>query len=185
MQPLRFLPAVVGLVLALMSVAFLTTPDAAPLSDKPGTALAGDADAMFLRKAAEAGTLEIAASRLAEKKASSAAVKQFAAQMIKDHGAASARMEPLAKRLGIQLPASPNEGKKQELAQLANLSGAAFDKAYAQQIGVDAHQDAVKLFREATDDAKDGAVKDFARETLPTLQHHLEMAKKMAADVAK
>ncbi|MEN7529140.1 DUF4142 domain-containing protein [Cupriavidus sp. DL-D2] len=185
MQPLRFLPAFVGLMLALMSVAFLTTPDAAPLSDKPGTALAGDADAMFLRKAAEAGTFEMEASRIAEKKASSAAVKQFAAQMIKDHGAASARMEPIAKRLGIQLPASPNAAKKEEILQLSALSGVAFDKAYSQKVGVDAHQNAVKLFREATDDTRDRDVKAFARNTLPTLQSHLEMAKKVLAEVDK
>ncbi len=185
MQPLRFLPAFVGIVLALMSLVFLTSPDAAPLSDKPGTALASDADAMFLRKAAEAGAFEMGASRVAEKNASSNSVKQFAAQMIKDHRAASARAEPIAKRLGIQLPASPTEVKKQELAQLSRLKGSAFERAYAQKVGVEAHEDAVKLFREAVDDAKDSAVKDFARDTLPTLQRHLEMAKKVLTEVGK
>ncbi|RZT42492.1 DUF4142 domain-containing protein [Cupriavidus agavae] len=186
MQPVRFLPAVVGLALALMSTTiYLATPDAAPLSDKPGTALAGDADVMFLRKAAQAGALEIEASRMAEKKASSAAVKQFAAQMIKDHSAASAKMEPLAKRLGVQLPASPPEVQKQELAQMNTLNGAAFDQAYAQKIGVEAHEEAVSLFREAAKDTKDDGVQAFARDTLPTLQHHLDMAKKMAGQVRK
>ncbi len=69
--------------------------------------------------------------------------------------------------------------------QLSALSGVAFDKAYSQKVGVDAHQDAVKLFREATDDTKDRDVKAFARNTLPPLQSHLEMAKKVLAEVDK
>lgn len=156
---------------------------AAPLSDQPGTAMAGDGDVMFLRKAAMAGTLEIDASNLAQSRASSPAVKSFATQMIQDHRAAEAKLKQQAQRLGVQLPATPLQKDQQTLAKLGQLKGAEFDRAYAEQVGVDAHQDAVALFRKAADDAKDDGVKSFARQTLPTLEHHLEMAQKMASQV--
>ena len=181
MRPVNLaIGAVTALLLGVSHMAY-----AASMSEQPGTALAGDSDVMFLRKAADAGTMEIAASRLAQTKASSEPVKAFAAMMIRDHGAANEKMKPIAQRLGIQLPSSPPDVKKQELAQLEQLSGPAFDNAYAQQIGIDAHQDAVALFRKAVDDAKDADVKAFARQTLPTLSHHLDMAKQMAAQVKK
>ncbi|WP_423193999.1 DUF4142 domain-containing protein [Cupriavidus sp. H18C2] len=180
----RSVGAWLGCVAAAASLLMLAAPaQAAPLSDKPGTALAGDADAMFLRKAALAGSMEIQASTLAESRASSPAVKAFAAQMVKDHRAAEAKLKQHAQRLGVQVPASPLDNDKQALARLGQLKGADFDRAYAQQIGVDAHQDAVALFRKAVDDTKDDGVKAFARETLPTLNHHLEMARQMAGQV--
>lgn len=171
--------AATALVLAVAS----PRPHAAPLSDQPGTAMAGDGDVMFLRKAAMAGTLEINASSLAQSRASNASVKSFAAQMLQDHRAAEANLKKQAERLGIQLPATPLPKDQQTLARLGQLKGAEFDRAYAQEVGVDAHQDAVALFRKAADDAKDDGVKSFARQTLPTLQHHLDMAQKMAAQL--
>ena len=100
-----------------------------------------------------------------------------------DHRAAEAKLQQQAQRLGVQLPATPLQKDQQALAKLGQLKGAEFDRAYAQQVGVDAHQDAVALFRKAADDAKDDGVKSFARETLPTLEHHLEMAQKMASQL--
>jgi len=172
-------------LLAALSMGAPATLLAAPLSDKPGTALAGDKDVNFLRKAAIAGHIEVDASKLAAQRASSAAVKTFAAQMIKDHGAADEKIQQLAKKLGVQVPASPPDVQKQELTELAALQGSAFDAAYARKIGVDAHQDAVSLFRDASENAKHDDVKAFATQTLPTLQKHLEMAKAMAAAVGK
>ena len=159
-------------LLAALSMGAPATLLAAPLSDKPGTALAGDKDVNFLRKAAIAGHIEVDASKLA-------------AQMIKDHGAADEKIQQLAKKLGVQVPASPPDVQKQELTELAALQGSAFDAAYARKIGVDAHQDAVSLFRDASENAKHDDVKAFATQTLPTLQKHLEMAKAMAAAVGK
>ena len=55
---------------------------------------------------------------------------------------------------------------------------------HADEIGVGAHEDAVKLFEKASNDVKDPDVKQFAIQTLPTLQQHLQMAKtlKQATD---
>ena len=60
-----------------------------------------------------------------------------------------------------------------------------FDKAYAEGVGVSAHEDAVKLFEDASKNAKDPEVKQFATETLPILQQHLQMAKTLEQGVKK
>ena len=45
------------------------------------------------------------------------------------------------------------------------------------QYPAEAHEDTVKLFEEASREAKDPEVKAWATKTLPGLKHHLEMAK--------
>lgn len=60
-----------------------------------------------------------------------------------------------------------------------------FDERYARNFGVKAHEDTIKLFEEASRDAKDPEVRAWAGKTLPGLKHHLEMAKALPAAAAK
>ncbi|MNC82924.1 hypothetical protein D3C75_1366510 [compost metagenome] len=57
--------------------------------------------------------------------------------------------------------------------------GASFDAAYANH-QVDAHEQAVRLFDEETRSTSDPQdLRTLAKTTLPTLKHHLEMAKQL------
>jgi putative membrane protein len=114
-------------------------------------------------------------------------VKTFAQQMVDDHTKAGSELSSLASAKGVTLPKDPSLTQKAKLKVLSAMDGTRFDKQYAQTIGVAAHEDAVKLFQKASKEAKDPDVKDFATKTLPTLQHHLQMAKdlKTAADGEK
>ncbi|WP_145914769.1 DUF4142 domain-containing protein, partial [Pseudomonas syringae group genomosp. 3] len=55
-----------------------------------------------------------------------------------------------------------------------------FDQAYANN-QVSAHEQAIKLYKEEAENGKDPELKAFAKATLPTLEKHLEHAKKLAA----
>ena len=55
-----------------------------------------------------------------------------------------------------------------------------FDKTYADQ-QVAAHKEAVDLFKKYASKGDDPDVKQFAEKTLPTIEHHLEEAKKLPA----
>lgn len=145
----------------------------------------GKTDTNFMKKAAESGMLEIEASTLAESKASSDTVKSFASQMLKDHKAADSELKSLASSKGVELPTELPSADKKRLEALGALEGATFDREYAKEVGVKAHNKAVSLFREASTKSRDPDVKAFAGKTLPTLQHHLEMANKMANEVGK
>lgn len=141
-------------------------------------------DRDFLENAAQAGHLEVEGSKLALQKSSNAEIKGFAQKMIDDHGKAGQKLAELAKKKGYDAPTEPSLVQQAKLKTL-DLRGDGFDKAYAESIGVSAHEDAVKLFQQAANDAKDPDIKQFATETLPTLEQHLQMAKTLEQSVKK
>lgn len=136
-------------------------------------------DKSFMTDAAESGHAEINASKIALEKNRSPAVKDFAEAMIGDHTTVGDALAKLAASKNLTLPDGPSVMQKTKIAVLSKLDGATFDKQYAGIIGVSAHEDAVKLFKDAAANANDPDVKQFASETLPKLQHHLEMAKRL------
>jgi len=133
------------------------------------------ADTGWLTKAAEANLAEIETGRLAESKASNSDVKQFGQHMAEDHSKANAELGDLARKKGMTLPTRPDEMHTKAAADLADLSGADFDRKYMDMMVTD-HEKAVALFESHTD-SSDADVKAFAEKTLPTLKHHLQMAK--------
>jgi putative membrane protein len=133
------------------------------------------ADTSWLLQAAEANLAEIETGRLAESKASNSEVKQFGQHMVEDHSKANTELSDLALKKGLTLPTRPGEMHAKAAADLADLSGADFDRKYMDMMVTD-HEKAVALFDSHTD-ASDADVKAFAEKTLPTLQHHLQMAK--------
>ncbi|ARP92208.1 DUF305 domain-containing protein [Bordetella genomosp. 9] len=148
------------------------------------SALSGD-DKDFLENAAQGGLAEVEGSKLAQSKSTNADIKQFAQQMIDDHTKANEELTALAKQKGYDAPTQPSIMQRTELKALSAVSGTTFDKMYASRIGVSAHEDTVKLFQKASTDAKDPDIKAFASKTLPTLQHHLEMAKALQQKVGQ
>ncbi|MNQ30630.1 hypothetical protein D3C85_439790 [compost metagenome] len=139
-------------------------------------------DRDFLENAAQSGHMEIEGSKMALEKSQNAEVKKFAQQMIDDHGKAGQQLAALAKSKGVDVPTDPSLMQQAKLKTLG-LRDEGFDEAYAEGVGVSAHEDAVKLFEEASNEAKDPEVKQFATETLPKLQQHLQMAKTLEQSV--
>jgi len=94
-------------------------------------------DPQIAHAAYRADELDIAYARIALEKSKNPEVRQFAELMIKDHTAANEAALALVKKLGVtpqdnpfsQTLAKNSEAKK---AELRGLSGAAFDRAYAQ-----------------------------------------------------
>lgn len=138
-------------------------------------------DQEFFDKAAVAGLFDVQSSEIAVKRATDPEIKKFAQTMVTDHSAANAKLKALALAKGVMLPAELDKDHRKELEKLkAAKSGKDFDEAYADAME-DGHDDAVKLFAKAADDAKDPDVRKFAAETLPTLRAHSEHAEKLDA----
>lgn len=101
------------------------------------TAHAADnpSDAQIAHIAYTAGTLDITAAKVALEKSTTADVRAFAENMVKDHQAVNDKALALVKKLGVT-PEDNDTSKglvKQQAekqAELAKLSGGAFDKAY-------------------------------------------------------
>jgi putative membrane protein len=133
-------------------------------------------DEDFVIKAAEAGNSEVSEGNLAASKATDPDVKSFASTMVTDHGKAGDELKSFATSRGMTLPTGPGKDGEAAMDKLSKKSGTDFDKAYMEQAVKD-HEHAVKAFEKASRDAKDPDLKAWAAKTLPTLQHHLELAK--------
>jgi putative membrane protein len=135
-----------------------------------------------MHKAAEGGLAEVQLGQLAEQKAGSQAVKDFGERMVKDHGQADEQLHGVASSQGVTLPNSLDGKDKALYDRLSGLSGAAFDRVYMRAMVSD-HQQDVAEFQKESETARDQAVRSFASTTLPTLEDHLHMARKVRHDL--
>ena len=146
-----------------------------------------DKDAKFITTAATNGEIEVFLGHLATNRGYSPDVKAFGQQMIEDHTKANVELKDLAKSKGVELNKSvveANKTEQKENNELAKKEGAAFDKAYIEMMIKD-HEETVKEFEKAANKADDPDIKAWASQTLPILQHHLEMAKDIRSKLAK
>jgi putative membrane protein len=169
-----------GLWQAMAVAVFATAVGAAAYAQS--ARVNGD-DEAFLKQAAENGHTEVEGSQLALKKATNGKVKAFAQKMVDDHTKANQELVALASAKGVKVPAEPSMMQKGKLKLLGTADGASFDEKYADQIGVQAHEETVALFQKAADGAKDADVKAWATKTLPKLKMHLDMARTLKSEV--
>ena len=141
-------------------------------------------DESFFTNAAEAGLAEIEGAKMAQQKSSTSEVKDFAAHMITDHTKVNEELKALAAEKGVNLPTEPSLMQKGELKALSLLDDK-FDENYVDRMAVSAHENTRELFKDTAKDSEDADIKAFARKTLPALESHLEMAKKLNPTVSK
>jgi putative membrane protein len=134
----------------------------------------------FTDKVAVSNKFEIDTSELALKYGKSADVKAFAQKMINDHQKAGADFKAALAQASIEPPADSldvaHTAKYAKLRLFTTEKG--FDAAYVDE-QLKAHEDAVATFKDYAANGPTAAVKSFAEKTLPTLEHHLEMAKSL------
>ncbi|HEU4699408.1 MAG TPA: DUF4142 domain-containing protein [Gemmatimonadales bacterium] len=124
-----------------------------------------------------ADRLEIQTARLALQRSNSSAVKQLATTLLRDHQANLKKAEQLAKQAGVNaIP--PTEATTRMTAagdQLKQATGKNFDLAYV-QMQIDDHQQNIQSLQAMQGQVENNQVKAFVAQTLPTLQHHLQLA---------
>jgi putative membrane protein len=158
-----------------------TSSSAADSSASSGKMSAGTAmaDTKFMKEAAEGGMAEVALGQLAVEKASSSDVKKFGQRMVDDHSKANDQLKQLATEKKVDLPQDLNAKDKATKATLEKLPGDQFDQAYMKDMVKD-HKKDVSDFRRESKSAHDPDVKQFASQTLPTLEDHLKQAESIA-----
>lgn len=132
------------------------------------------ADAAFMEQAAQAGSFEIAASQLAQRKAEHDDVKRYARTMLDEHGDMASQLKALAAARKFALPGAISSDQARVMDALQAKNGTDFDLAYADDVAIAAHQAAVALFVDAAERGKDPEVKAYAQQMLPTLKAHLD-----------
>lgn len=97
--------------------------------------------------------------------------------MIADHGKTSAELKSMVDNGSVkaELPNALDSSHQDLLDKLNSLNGDDFIKQYDKD-QVDGHKDAVDLFKRYAKGGDSDVLKRWAVTTLPTLQHHLDMA---------
>jgi putative membrane protein len=128
----------------------------------------------FVHEAAMSDMFEIESSKLAASKATGD-VQSFANQMVTDHAKTTTELKPLALQAHVTLPTQMSSSQRRMVEKLRQLNGHDFTNQYVTD-QVSAHKDAVSLFQRYSDGGDNPQIKSWAGQTVPTLQHHLDMA---------
>jgi len=138
---------------------------------------ASKADQSFLKEAVEGDLAEVNMGKLAQQNGTTEDVKQFGEMLQTDHGQHLQKAQAMAQQMGVTPPTAPNARQKALYERLSKEHGARFDKAFAQAMVRDHKQDIARYEKEAK---KKGELAQFAQETVPTLQKHLQTAQSIA-----
>jgi len=139
-------------------------------------------DTVFMAKAAIGGMAEVELGNLALAKTTNADVKNFATMMVADHTKANEELMAIAKDKNFVLPKTLDAEHQAKSDSLRNLSGAAFDEAYAATM-VEAHQKTLNLMQTEAANGIDAKLKDFASKTTTVVQTHLGHAQTLQANI--
>lgn len=143
-----------------------------------------EADRNFAQEATVANMAEVELGQMAVDKASNEQVSEYGQRMIDDHGMAQDQLEQIAQDKDIQLSTEMPEDKQQMRDQLQDLSEAEFDRAYIDHMVTD-HEQAIELFQNQADNGQDQELQQYAEQTLPTLQEHLDQAKQIQTEISE
>jgi putative membrane protein len=134
-------------------------------------------NATFLQDAIKGSLAEVQMGQLAQQNGGSDGVKSFGAQLVSDHSTALDQAKTLASSSGAPVPDEPTPEAKAEYEKLQGLTGAEFDEEFSKHMVMDHEKDIAKFEEQA---AGSDEVAAFAKQTLPTLQKHLEIATELS-----
>ena len=138
----------------------------------------------FISKAASTDAFELDAEKLAQKRSANADVKAFAGMMMSDHAMTTDKLMQVLKKDRLPTPKNPTPNPTQT-KMLNDLGGAPkkdFDKAYAHSQVV-AHRQALMVMQDYAMHGDNADLKQLAAATAPLVQHHLDLAMKLEAEV--
>lgn len=147
------------------------------MAEQPGaTAAAGEAEArQFLMNAMRGDNAEIEAGRLAAEEGSTDAVREYGEMLVQEHGAHKAQVAQVGQAFGVQPMDEPTPEGAQLMTRLQDLSGAEFDRAFAQGM-VESHRRSIAMYEQQQAVGGPEQVATLVRESLPVLRRHLERA---------
>ena len=158
----------------------VTTAPSAPLTVPQPVAMVAPTDAAFAQKLAASNAAEIELSRIAYVRAHSPEVRTFARQLLIDHRDMAIKLDNFALERGHMVVWQIEPEMASNIERLRTLDGAAFDKAYM-DLMVEAHSKSVTTLETQAASGRETA--SLANSFVPTVRHHLEMARELDAKV--
>lgn len=158
---------------ALVPMMAIDTPAReTPMVDAPANTTAGAVgkpldDLAFVRSATESGHKEVAAARDALPQLKDPDLKRIAEMLVTDHGNANEKLLQLAQSKGWPVPLTPREA-----APPSGATTGDFDARWTADM-IAGHERTLALYRAEAKSGEDQDLRQFAHDTLPTLEHHL------------
>jgi putative membrane protein len=162
-------------VLVAMMAAMTASASAVPPGPITGHADAANDSRMFLRQAAAAGVKEVQDSRDALDRVKRPEVRDMAQTLIDDHTRTNDKLGALAKRKGWEVGGGRPAGSPTP----QNSEGAGDPDASFLSEQISGHEKTIADFRRQSESGDDADARQFAKETLPTLEHHLQELQKL------
>jgi putative membrane protein len=133
-------------------------------------------DKSFAKRATVNGMIDVEMGKLAAEKGSSSEVKQFGQKMADERAKSNDQLKEIASRESIAIPDALTAKQRSHIDKLSKLSGEEFDQAYLKD-QVKSQGNDVREYQMEAEDGSDAGVKNFAAQTLPSLQENLKTAK--------
>jgi putative membrane protein len=138
--------------------------------------------ANFLADAIRGNVAEAKLGQLAAERAQSQQVREYGDMLRKDHTKSLEKASSLASEIGVPASSELSAQQKKQFESLQKLSGEEFDTTFLSQMVSD-HQSNIAKFSAQAQSGSDPGVMAFAKETLPTLQAHLQHAQSIQSDL--
>ncbi len=182
-----FLAVPVSAALALAACSQSAPADTAAsddtaMADAAGTAAttadASDHASQFLTDAMKGDNSEVRVGKLAAEKGSTQGVKDFGRMLAEEHGSHLQKVAAVAQSLGVPTTDETKPEADQVYAKLQGLSGKDFDQAFIIAM-IEDHKKTIATYQQEASSGDAAAVTDLAKQTVPTLQKHLETAQSL------
>jgi putative membrane protein len=158
----------------------VTAPSVAP--GAPVSPLS-DSDARFVQTQTENNMAEYQAAQLALQRSQNQNVRNFAEKMITDHTYMQGTLNPIAQmHPRVPLPQTLTEQDREMLAQLAGLSGPAFDRAYMNSM-VQANSRMIGELNSQITYGWDQHISAWVQNTRPILLQHSDVAQQVLSSL--
>ncbi|HXS72558.1 MAG TPA: DUF4142 domain-containing protein [Rhodanobacteraceae bacterium] len=139
-------------------------------------------DQKWLQQAHQINLAEIAAGSLAAQSGHADSIRTTGHTLASDHAALDARLQPVAKQLGVKLPDAPNAQQKSDMQVFRNKHGMDFDQAWA-HMEADGHIQAIELTTFEANKGTAPQVKQLAVQALPVLKKHYQLLTHAAVEI--
>lgn len=161
----------IGLAALLATLLLVALPGAAVAAPVAGV---NAQDQSFLRGAHQAHLAAVAAARIALRKGTDQETRDLANRWLTDHSRLDNQLRPIAKKLGVDLPARPDATQQAVLNRYEQTSGPSFDGLW-----VSTQRQAQASIRRQVEaeltGGQNGEVKNLARQTSPVVAQHAEL----------
>ncbi len=147
------------------------------VNDEKFSTKASEKDAQFVVDATSASFDEIRIADVALAKSKNAEVKKIAQQLKDEHSAMITELNSVAGKSAITVPAVASDDASKTATRLMDSDIKDFDKNWLEKVE-DMHEASIKKYEDASNNATDVNIKNWATTTLAKIRGHLDMINK-------